>query len=559
MNQLSFIPLGGIGDVTKNMYLYEYNDQILVVDCGLGFADETMLGVDLLLPDISYLLKTCLPAGRAKKRIVGMLLTHGHEDHIGALPFLLPQLPDFPIFATPLTAAFANEKLKEFNAKKRVQVVNFSESEKSVGSFGFSFISVTHSVPDTSNIFITTPVGNFYHGSDFKFDETPYDGRITDYAKIEKLSSNGVMCLFSDCLGAERKGRTPSEIGLKENFVNEMRTCQGKFIVTTYSSNIARLNQIIEASLKNGRRVCFVGRSLIKNKEVARNLGYLNLIKDIEVEIDALKNHEDNKLTLIVAGSQGQENSALTRIANGEHRDVKLQENDVIVFSSDPIPGNETSVYELVDTLTRRGVKVIYSPVTRDFHVSGHASIEELEQLIKLVRPKKLIPIGGQFRHMFAYKKMAEKLGYKKSDVFLMEDGQELIFSNGDVKYGRTIPIKNVYVDEMSGEELESFVLRDRQKLSEAGIIIILAEVDSSSGQLVGNPDVIVRGLAPSAYDSKRLNSRLMQDFHKALNPRKARVTNWIYIRKLLGETAERRIYKDLRRRPLVLPVVIEV
>lgn len=552
MNSLSFIPLGGIGDVTKNMYLYEYNDQILIVDCGLGFADETMLGVDLLLPDISYLLKT-------KKRIIGMLLTHGHEDHIGALPYILPQLPDFPIYATPLAAAFANEKLKEFNAKRRVQTVNFHEPEKSIGSFSFSFIPVTHSVPDTSHIFIKTPVGNFYHGSDFKFDETPYDGKVTDYAKIEKLSSGGVTCLLSDCLGAERKGKTPSEIGLTENFTNEMRECRGKFIVTTYSSNIARLNQIIDASLKNGRRVCFVGRSLIKNKEVAGNLGYLNLKKDIEVEMDALRNYEDDKLTLIVAGSQGQENSALTRIANGEHRDVKLKEEDIIVFSSDPIPGNETSIYELVDTLTKRGTKVVYSPVNRDFHVSGHASLDELEQLIKLVRPQKLIPIGGQFRHMFAYRKLAEKLGYKKSDIFLVEDGQELLFSDGNVKFGRTIPIKNVYVDEMSGEELESFVLRDRQKLSEAGIIIILAEVDSGNGQLVGNPDVIVRGLAPSSYDSKRLNSRLMQDFHKALNPRKARVTNWIYIRKLIGEVAERRIFKDLRRRPLVLPVVIEV
>ncbi|OGH17568.1 MAG: hypothetical protein A3C22_01725 [Candidatus Levybacteria bacterium RIFCSPHIGHO2_02_FULL_37_10] len=551
-NQLSFIPLGGIGDVTKNMYLYEYNDQILIVDCGLGFADETMLGVDLLLPDISYLLKT-------KKRIVGMLLTHGHEDHIGALPFLLPQLPDFPIFGTPLTAAFANAKLKDFNAKKRVETAKFNGSEKSIGSFRFSFIPVTHSIPDTSHIFIKTPVGNFYHGSDFKFDDTPSDGHKSDYAKISQLSSQGAICLLSDCLGAEREGRTPSDVGLTEYFNREIKECKGKFIVTTYSSNIARLNQIIEASLKNGRRVCFVGRSLIKNTEVARNLGYLNLKKDIEVEIDQLKNYEDNKLTLVVAGSQGQENSALTRIANGEHRDVKLKEEDVIVFSSDPIPGNETSVYELVDTLTRRGVKVIYSPVSRDFHVSGHASLDELEQLIKLVRPKKLVPIGGQFRHMFAYKKLAEKLGYKKNDIFLLEDGQELVFEAGNVKYGRTIPVKNVYVDEMSGEELESFVLRDRQKLSEAGIIIILAEVDSNNGQLVGNPDIIVRGLAPSAYDSKRLNSRLMQDFHKALNPHRNRVTNWIYIRKLIGEIAERRIFKDLRRRPLVLPVVIEV
>jgi ribonuclease J len=551
-NQLSFIPLGGIGDVTKNMYLYEYGDQILIVDCGLGFADETMLGVDLLLPDITYLLKT-------KKRIVGMLLTHGHEDHVGALPFLLPQLPDFPIFGTPLTAAFANAKLKEFNAKKTIQTVNFNSPGMRVGSFGFSFIPVTHSVSDTSHILITTPVGNFYHGSDFKFDDTPYDGKVSDYAKIAKAGDGGILCLLSDCLGAEKKGRTPTEATLTSNFNNEIRNCKGKFIVTTYSSNISRLNQIIEASMANGRRICFVGRSLIKNREAAGDLGYLNLKKDIEIEMDAIKNYPDNKLTLIVAGSQGQENSALTRISNGEHRDVKLAENDVVVFSSDPIPGNETSVYELVDTLTRRGVKVLYSPVSKEFHVSGHGSLDELEQLIKLVKPKKLIPIGGQFRHMFAYKKLAEKLGYQKNDIFLLEDGQELLFENGNVRLGRTIPIKNVYVDELSGEALENFVLRDRQKLSEAGIMIILAEVDSGTGQLVGAPDVIVRGLASASYDVKRLNSRLMQDIHKMLNPRKARVTNWTYIRKLIGEIAEKRIYKDLRRRPLVLPVVIEV
>lgn len=550
-SQLSFIPLGGVGDVTKNMYLYEYRDQILIVDCGLGFADETMLGVDLLLPDISYLLKT-------KKKIIGMVLTHGHEDHIGALPFILPSLPDFPIYGSSLTAALANDKLKEFSSQKRVQAVKFDEQEKSLGSFSFSFIRVTHSVPDTSSIFIKTPVGNFYHGGDFKFDNTPYDGKKSDYARIAKVSSNGVYCLMSDCLGAERKGKSTSEIGLTESFINEMKECHGKFIITTYSSNISRLNQIIEASLRNGRKVCLIGRSLIKIKDIAINLGYLNLKKDMEVNIDALKNYADNKLTLIVAGSQGQENSALTRIANGEHRDVRLKEEDIVVFSSDPIPGNETSVYELVDTITRRGTKVIYSPITRDFHVSGHASLEELEQLITLVRPRKLIPIGGCFRHMFAYKKLAEKLGYKKNDIFLMEDGQEIIFSDHAVKYGRTIPTKNVYVDEISGEELEGFVLRDRQKLSESGIIIILAEVDSGNGQLVGTPDIIVRGFMPS-YDIKRLNTKLVHDFHKALSPRKSRVVNWIYVRKLIGEVAERRIYKDLNRRPLVLPVVIEV
>lgn len=551
-NSISLIPLSGVGDVTRNMYLYEYGDQILIVDCGLGFADETMLGVDLLLPDITYLLKT-------KKKIVGMLLTHGHEDHIGALPFLLPQLPDFPIFGTPLTAAFANEKLKEFNANKKVQIVEFSEPEKQVGSFKFQFIPVTHSVPDTSHIFIKTPAGNFYHGSDFKFDNTPADGKRSDYEKIARLSSQGVTCLLSDCLGAEREGRTGSDISLSEHFDQEMRNCKGKFIVTTYSSNIARLNQIINASIKNGRRICFVGRSLVKNSEVAKRLGYLNLKQDLEIDLDNIKNFEDRKLTLIVAGSQGQENSALYRIANGEHREIKLEEEDVIVFSSDPIPGNETSVYELVDTLARRGVRTVYSPINRDFHVSGHGSGEELEQLIKLVRPKKLIPIGGQYRHMSCYQKLAQKLGYKKSDTFLLEDGQELIFENGNVKFGRTIPVKNVYVDEMSGEELEHFVMKDRQKLLEGGIFIVLCEIDARTSQLLGSPDLIARGIAPSAYDPRKLNSRLTQDIHKALRARKRKVTDWIFIRKLIEQIAETRIYKDLRKRPLVLPVVIEV
>lgn len=551
MNNISFIPLSGIGDVTKNMYLYEYGNEILIVDCGLGFADETMLGVDLLLPDISYLLHT-------KKRIVGMLLTHGHEDHIGALPFLLPQLPDFPIFGTPLTAAFANAKLKEFNLKSRVQTVKFGESEIKIGSFGFTYVPVTHSIADTSHIFLTTPVGNFYHGSDFKFDDTPYDGKKSDYEKISKLCQSGVVGMTSDCLGAEKEGRTGSDLNLIHNFDREMKNCKGKFIVTTYSSNISRLNQIISASITNGRRVCFVGRSLVRNREVAGNLGYLNLKTDIEVELDELKNHQDNKLTLVVAGSQGQENSALYRIANGEHREIKLSEDDVIIFSSDPIPGNEESVYELVDTLAKRGVRVLYSPVTRDFHVSGHGAQEELEQLIKLVRPKKIIPIGGQFRQMFAYQKLAEKNGYKKDDVFLLDDGQEVIFENGNARLGRNIPVKNVYVDELSGEAVESYVLRDRQKLSEAGVIIVLAEVDAGNGQLVGRADVIAKGIV-SDLNSGKLSAKLTQDIQKALNPRKARVTNWMYVRKLIGEISERRVYRDLRRRPLVLPIVIEV
>lgn len=549
IDQVSFIPLGGIGDVTKNMYLYEYRDKVLIVDCGLGFADETMLGVDLLLPDISYLLKT-------KKKIIGMVLTHGHEDHIGALPFVLPQLPLIPIFASPLTAALANEKLKEFSVQNQVKTVQFDGQELVLDEFKISFIRVTHSVPDSAHLFIKTPIGNFYHGSDFKFEEAPFDERLTDYQKITKVSSEKVLCLMSDCLGAEREGRTPSEATLLPSFTKEIRNCSGKFIVTTYSSNIARLNQIIKVSEEVVRKVCFIGRSLVKTKEVAQKLGYLKLKNGLEIQLDQIKFYKDSELTLLVAGSQGQEESAMARIINGEHREIKLTPSDTVIFSADPIPGNEVSVYELIDTIAKNGTRVLYSALGRDFHVSGHASGEELKQMILFTKPQKLLPIGGAFRQMAAYRNLAEKLGYKRNNILLLEDGQEVIFSKDGVRFGRMISVKNVYVDEISGEEVESFVLRDRQKLSEGGIVIVLAEIDSSTGQLVGTPDLIVRGFR--ADDKKILRTSLRQDL-KVLVAKKGRITNWVYIRKLIGEIAERRIFRQLRRRPLVLPVVIEV
>lgn len=549
--ELSFIPIGGIGDVTKNMYLYECGNEILIVDCGIGFADDTMLGVDLLLPDVTYLQQT-------KKKIVGMLLTHGHEDHIGALPFILPQLPEMPIYATPFTAALANEKLKEFRLPARVTSVPFDNNTVRIASFTASFIKVTHSVPDTSNIVIKTPIGNFYHGSDHKFDDTPYDGKPSDYEKIIKAGEEGILCLLSDCLGSERAGRTPTELPIADNFAKEIQNCKGKFIVTTYSSNVERLKQIIDVSQKAGRKVCFLGRSLIKIKDVAQKIGYLQFPTTLEVPIDQIKNYTDDQLTFIVAGSQGQENSALSRITNGEHREVKLAKDDVVIFSADPIPGNEVSVYEVINTLAKKGIRTLYTPLSRDFHVSGHGSSEEIIQLMNMVKPKRLIPIGGNYRHMVAYKNIAEKIGYKPEDTILLDDGQEVIFNqNGQTRMGRTIPIKNVYVDNISGEEIEHFVMRDRQKLSEGGIVIVLAQIDASTGQLIENPDIIIRGFPLD--ETKRISIKLSQDIRKTLSGKTGRVTNWMHFRKMIGDIAERRVFRELRRQPLVLPIVIEV
>lgn len=544
---ISFIPLGGSGDVTKNMYVYEYKDEILIVDCGLGFADETMVGVDLLLPDITYLLQT-------KKKIVGMLLTHGHEDHIGALPFIIPQLPQIPVFATPLTAAFANEKMKEFGLGTRVQTVTFENPERKLGNFTAKFIRITHSVPDTSNILISTPVGNFYHGSDFKFDMTPADGKKTDFAAIAQAGGKGILCLMSDCLGADRPGHTPTELGIDDNFERELRETKGKAIITTYSSSIARLNQAVEVATRLNRRICFIGRSLIKAKEVAVRLGYMKFRQGMEIPIDQLHKYPDNQLLLLVAGSQGQENSALTRMANGEHREVTLTADDTVIFSSDPIPGNEVLVNSLMDTLGRKGIRVAYSNGNALFHVSGHGSIQDLLLMMSLTKPRFLVPIGGTFKHMVAYQALSQKMGYRKEDVQLLDDGQELIFSKNGVKKGRKIGVKNVYVDEVSGEEMEHYVLRDRQKLSEGGIVVVMLEVDSETGQVMGPPDILVRGFT---MDNKKIADRVYADIRTAFG-KPGKVTNWAFMRKRLSDITEKAIFKEFRHRPLVLPLVIE-
>jgi ribonuclease J len=551
-DSLSLIPLGGVETVTKNMYVYEYKDEILIVDCGLGFADETMLGVDLLLPDITYLLNT-------KKRIVGMLLTHGHEDHIGAVPFVIPQLQEagknFPIFASPLTAAFTNEKLKEFRVDATVQTVKFESPEVRIGQFTARFIRITHSVPDTANIFIKTPVGNIFHASDFKFDLTPADGKKTDFQAIAKTAQEGVLALVCDSLGSERPGHTPSEYPLEERFENAMRQTKGKFIVTTYSSNIARLNQAIAAAERQKRKVCFVGRSLVKAKTIAQKLGYLHMQQGTEVSIEAVKKINDNQLLLIVAGSQGQENSALTRIATGEHKEISLSPEDVVVFSSDTIPGNEISVNVLIDALAKKGVKIYYSDITDEFHVSGHGSSEDLMLMMSLTKSKFIVPISGTYKHMAAYRGLAEKMGYARKNIGMLEGGLEIVFTRDSMRYGKKYPVKHVYVDEISGEEVESFVLRDRERLAKDGIVIVMAEVAVDNGQIINTPELVARGFSPN--EAGTLQKDLQKTLQSIIQP--GRVTNWVHIRRSFSDAVSKMIFKKLRRRPLVLPVIVEV
>lgn len=551
---ISFMALGGIEDVTRNMYLYEYKDQILIVDCGLGFPDESMLGVDLLLPDISHLLDVLK---NNNKKIVGMVLTHGHEDHIGGLPFILPQLPQFPIYASPLTMALVQEKMKDFKISANLNTVYFDDDKEiRLGDFAVSFVHVTHSILDSAHIIIKTPVGNFYHGADFKFDLTPFDGHPTDFLKITAAARDGFLAVMSDCLGADREGFSLSEQPLGTYFEREMRNCPGKMFITMYSSNISRMNQAIQAAEMSGRKVCFVGRSVVKVKEVAQRLGYLRMRGDTEVAITDLGKFKSKQLLLIVAGSQGQEHSALTRIAEGEHKEIRLDPQDTVVFSSDVIPGNELSVGALSDSIVKRGAKVLDAEDGM-FHVSGHGSAVDHMLLIALTQPRCLIPISGPYRHMVDYRTTAQKMGYKRNDIFLIENGQEVLFSKSSARLGKKVDIKHVYVDEVSGEELENFVIRDRERLAKEGVIIVMAEIKESDGQLATKPEVIARG--SYLTDTKEISQSLAAELEKVLSSHKEKVTNWFHVRRTIGETSEKFLYKKMRTRPLVLPVVIEV
>jgi ribonuclease J len=362
---------------------------------------------------------------------------------------------------------------------------------------------------------------------------------------------------MSDCLRAEHQGHIASEATILPALERELAKTPGKFIVTTYSSNIARVGQIVEAAKKQGRKICFVGRSMINTKEMAVNLGYLKIDQGMEVSLDQLKNYKDSNVVMVVAGSQGQEHSALSRIVNGDHREIKLNPTDTIVFSSDAIPGNEISVNSLIDNIARRGARAIYSTISSEFHVSGHAASEEIALLMDLVKPKNVLPIGGTYKQMVRYKDIARKQGINDRNILLVENGQPVIFTKEGTTLGKKVNLKNVYVDHISGEEVESYVLRDRQKLASDGVVAILIEIDASNGQIVATPNIIARGLL--TQETTDLSKNLVKQIRGELSKKRQPVTDWIYMRKQIGEISEKYIFRNLRKRPLVLPVVIEV
>lgn len=553
---LRLISLGGFGDVTKNMFVYEYRrdkntiSDILIVDCGIGFPDEAMYGIDLVIPDITYL--------RDKKdKVRAIVLTHGHEDHIGALPYILPELK-VPVYGTRLTAALAEVKLRDFGLQTHVNITDTNNVLR-IGPFSVEFVHVTHSIPDATNLIIRTPVGIFYHGSDFKFDWTPIDGKKTDVGKIATVAKEGILCLLSDCVRVESPGYTLSEEVIEDTLEKEIRNCLGKFIFTTQSSNISRIQQAINVAIRNNRKVVFLGRSIVENVEVTKKLKYLEFPDMFVVSEKELKRYKPNELALIVTGSQAQPNSALSRIAEGQHKFVSIGNGDVVVFSADPIPGYENAVHNLIDILTASGARVSYSDITEELHVSGHGAANDLSLMLSLTSPKYVIPIGGTFRQMKHYSLLAQKMGYKENQIILPKDGTIIEFdSHKNVKISGRLDLKNIMIDGLGIGDIGNVVLRDRQTMASEGIVIVVVPIEQSTGRITAEPDIISRGFV-YMKESGRLIDEAKKVVTDSLRLKKGRIMDWKYVRKQIEGNLEEFLYRETRRRPLILAMVIEV
>ena len=551
-NSLKIISLGGFGEVTKNMFVYETPKDILVIDCGVGFPEEEMMGVDLIIPGTSYL------QGR-KEKIRAIVLSHGHDDHIGGLPYILPQLPkNLPVFGPKWAMALAALKLQEFGL-----AANFNEiSEKSkinLGDFSLEFIRVTHSIPDTYHLVVKSPLGIIYHAADFKLDLTPVMGKPTSQEKIRAVGKRGVLCLLSDCLRSENSGFTPPEARLEEMFEKEMSTCRGKFFVTTISSNISRWKQAIDVSSRGGRKIILVGRSIKENIKLAERLGYLKFPPGTFVKEKDIKDFSPNQLTLLVAGSQAQMGSALDRIVAQEFSLIKIKPGDKVIFSTDYIPGNEKAIYQLIDNIYRLGGEVVYQDIHSNVHVSGHGSQGDLGKLMEMVNPLFMIPIGGNFRHMVAYQKLAVAKGFSQEQVLLPDDGQVVEFFPGQkVKISQRVETREVLVDALGIGDVGDVVLRDRKILAEEGMVVIVIPLDQVTHMLENEPEVVTRGFIYIKQNLQFLN-QTKKEIRRIVKQFKGKRIDCRLVRQKVQEGLEKFFYKTTGRRPMVLPVIIEV
>ncbi len=550
INKLKIIPLGGLREIGKNITLIEYKDDIIVIDCGMLFPEDDMLGIDIAIPDISYLIKN-------RNKLKAVLLTHGHEDHIGGLPYFLREL-NVPVYGTRLTLGLLENKLKEHNLSK-VNLMEVKAGDKlKLGSFSIEFIRTTHSIPDSVAIAINTPVGMVVHTGDFKIDFTPINGAPIDLHRFAELGRKGVLVLLADSTNVERPGYTMSEKTVGDTFNDIFSKAEERIIVATFASNIHRIQQVINAAEKYGRKVTVSGRSMVNTINVAYELGYLKMQEGTLIDINDMNKYKNNELVILTTGSQGETMSALSRMAFSEHRKIQLVPEDTIIVSASPIPGNERTVFKVINRLIEIGTKVIYESLA-DVHVSGHACQEELKLMHTLLKPKFFIPVHGEYRHLKRHAELAMELGMPEENIFIANNGDVIEFTKNSAAITQSVPAGNILVDGLGVGDVGNIVLRDRKHLSEDGLMVVVVTISKQEGKVIAGPDIISRGFV-YVRESEDLMEEARNVVKAALNEcEKRNITDWSTLKSSIRDSLRKFLYEKIKRNPMILPIIMEV
>ncbi|NLV36049.1 MAG: ribonuclease J [Clostridiaceae bacterium] len=549
--KLKVIPLGGLQEIGKNTYVFEYGDDIIVVDCGLAFPEDEMLGIDLVIPDISYLMKN-------KEKIRGIVLTHGHEDHIGAVPYFLRDI-NVPVYGTRLTLGLLKYKLEEHGLLSVTKLVDVEAGETvKMGDFKVEFIRSTHSIADSLSIALHTPVGVVVHTSDFKIDYTPIQGKPMDLTRFAELGKKGVLLLMSDSTNADRPGYTLSERSVGETFDEIFVNAKSRILVASFASNVHRIQQVINAAYKFGRKVSVVGRSMVNVVSVATELGYLNVPEGTMVDIDMIDNYPPERMVILTTGSQGEPMAALSRMAASEHKKVEIEPGDLVIISASPIPGNEKPIIKVINDLFKKGADVIYEKLA-DVHVSGHACQEELKIIHNLVSPKFFMPVHGEYRHLKQHANLVRKLGMPNDNIFMMENGSVLELGPDSAKINGSVSSGRVLVDGLGVGDVGSIVLRDRKLLSQDGLIVVVITTEKESGQIIAGPDIISRGFV-YVRESEDLIENAREVIKKALAKCEDKSKNdWPAKKGLIKNELRTYLFEKTKRKPMILPIIMEI
>lgn len=549
--KVKVIPLGGVNEIGKNMTIIEYKNEIVVIDCGLMFPEEEMFGIDIVIPDISYLLKN-------KEKVKGIVLTHGHEDHIGALPYILKQL-NVPVYGTRLTLGIVETKLREHGMLNdcTLRVVRHGDFVE-FSNLSVEFIKNSHSIADSCSLAIHTPMGIILHTGDFKVDYTPIDGVVMDFARLAELGKEGVVLLLADSTNVERPGYTMSERTVGETFQKIFSETKGRIIVATFASNIHRIQQILDAAFKYKRKVAVSGRSIENIVEVASTLGYLKIPDELFISIDDINKYPDHRIVIITTGSQGEPMSALARMSASEHRKVEIQKGDLVIISATPIPGNEKFISKVINQLFKKGANVVYESLA-DIHVSGHACQEELKLIHTLIKPKYFMPVHGEFRHLKQHALLAQKLGMEEANIFISDIGQVLEITHDGAKLNGNVTAGQVLVDGLGVGDVGNIVLRDRKHLSQDGILTVVVTIEKESGKVIAGPDIISRGFV-YVRESEDLIEECKKIVKKSLdNCLSRQVTDWATIKANIKDELKGYLYEKTKRNPMILPIIMEI